>query len=112
MDKESLVPKTVPTLNLTKLIGFDLFRGSRLHLILLFCLFISAISVVLVTHNTRQMTVKREDLLLKKDRLDGEWRNLILEESALAEHSRIQSRSIRELNMKRPSPDKEIIIKL
>ena len=68
--------------------------------------------MVLVTHNARQMTVKRENLLLEKDKLDSEWRNLILEESALAENSRVQSRSVRELDMRRPSPDEEIIIKL
>ncbi|CED70485.1 cell division protein FtsL [Aliivibrio wodanis] len=98
--------------NLTKMIGLDLFGVGRLHAILLFIIFVSAISVVLATHNTRQMTVKRENLLLEKDILDGEWRNLILEESALAEHSRVQLRSVQELDMERPAPDKEVIIKL
>ncbi|MUK90927.1 cell division protein FtsL [Aliivibrio fischeri] len=98
--------------SLTKLIGLDIFGVGRLHAILLICIFLSAIGVVLATHNTRQMTVQRENLLLEKDILDGEWRNLILEESALAEHSRVQSRSVRELDMERPAPDKEVIIKL
>lgn len=98
--------------NLTKMIGLDLLGVGRLHSILLICTFISAIGVVLATHNTRQMAVQRENLLLEKDILDGEWRNLILEESALAEHSRVQSRSVDELNMERPAPDKEVIIKL
>ncbi|OCH14095.1 cell division protein FtsL [Aliivibrio sp. 1S128] len=98
--------------NLTKMIGLDLFGVGRFHTILLIFIFFSAICVVLATHNTRQMAVKRENLLLEKDILDGEWRNLILEESALAEHSRVQSRSVDELNMKRPAPDKEVIIKL
>lgn len=98
--------------SLTKMIGLDLIGVGRFHSILLMFLFISAIGVVLITHNTRQMAVKSENLLLEKDILDGEWRNLILEESALVEHSRVQSRSIRELDMERPSPDKEVIIKL
>ena len=98
--------------NLTKMIGLDLLGVGRLHTIFLICIFISAIGVVLATHNTRQMAVQRENLLLEKDILDGEWRNLILEESALAEHSRVQSRSVDELNMERPAPDKEVIIKL
>ncbi|MDD9195251.1 cell division protein FtsL [Aliivibrio sp. S3MY1] len=103
---------TSPPSNLIKMIGLDLFNVGRLHTILLFCVFFSAIGVVLATHSTRQMAVKRENLLLEKDILDGEWRNLILEESALAEHSRVQSRSVQELNMERPAPDKEVIIKL
>ncbi len=103
---------TPPQFNLTKMIGLDLFGVGRLHAILLFFIFISAIGVVLATHDTRQMVVEREKLLLEKDILDGEWRNLILEESALAEHSRVQSRSVDELNMERPAPDKEVIIKL
>ena len=103
---------TPPQSNLTKMIGLDLLGVGRLHAILLFFIFISAIGVVLATHDTRQMVVEREKLLLEKDILDGEWRNLILEESALAEHSRVQSRSVDELNMERPAPDKEVIIKL
>ncbi len=100
-----------PEPNLAKMIGLDFFGVGRWHFLLLICIFISAVSVVLMTHNTRQMTVQRENLLLEKDILDGEWRNLILEERAFAEHSRIQSHSVDVLDMERPAPNKEVIIK-
>ncbi|MCG7498186.1 cell division protein FtsL [Vibrio sp. Of7-15] len=101
-----------PESNLARTIGLDLFSIGRWQFILLIFIFISAIGVVLVTHNTRQMIDQRENLLLEKDLLDGEWRNLILEENALAEHSRVQRLAMEELEMKRPEPDKEVIIKL
>lgn len=107
-----MTQETPPSISLTKMIGLDLFSAGRLHVVLLIFIFATAIGVVLATHNTRQMTVLRENLLLEKDILDGEWRNLILEESALAEHSRVQSLSVQDLEMERPAPDKEVIIKL
>jgi cell division protein FtsL len=88
----------------------DLFGIGRFQLILLMTIFISAIGVVLVTHSTRQLVVERNNLYQDKDHLDSEWRNLILEETALSEHSRVQQRSIEELNMKRPDSDKEVIV--
>lgn len=101
-----------PESNLARVIGLDIFSIGRWQFVLLMFIFISAIGVVLVTHNTRQMIDQRENLLLEKDLLDGEWRNLILEENALAEHSRVQRLAMDELEMKRPEPDKEVIIKL
>ncbi|MBL4828811.1 MAG: cell division protein FtsL [Aliivibrio sp.] len=88
----------------------DLFGIGRLQLILLMTIFISAIGVVLVTHSTRQLVVERNNLYQEKDDFDNEWRNLILEETALSEHSRVQQRAINELNMKRPDSDKEVIV--
>lgn len=44
--------------SLTKLIGLDIFGVGRLHAILLICIFLSAIGVVLATHNTRQIDRK------------------------------------------------------
>ncbi len=49
---------------------------------------------------------------MERDRLDSEWRNLILEETALAEHSRVQDLSNKELEMKRPDADKEVVVTL
>ena len=88
---------TPPQSSLTKMIGLDLFGVGRLHAILLIFIFISAIGAVLATHNTRQMAVQRENLLLEKDILDGEWRNLILEQRALSEHSRVEDIARRQL---------------
>ncbi|MDF5377593.1 cell division protein FtsL, partial [Vibrio parahaemolyticus] len=43
---------------------------------------------------------------------DSEWRNLMLEETALAEHSRVQDLAKKELEMKRPDGDKEVVVTL
>ena len=48
----------------------------------------------------------------ERERLDSEWRNLMLEETALAEHSRVQDLAKKELEMKRPDGDKEVVVTL
>jgi cell division protein FtsL len=48
----------------------------------------------------------------QKDQLDVEWRHLILEQGALTEHNRIESMVKKQLNMRRPSPDEEVVVRL
>ena len=98
--------------NLAKIILLDLFTVGRLPLLVLVLIFISAMGVVLVTHNTRQAITEKDRALVERERLDEEWRNLILEENALAEHNRVQKMAVSELEMKRPDPDKEVVISL
>ena len=40
--------------------------------------------VVTTAHHTRLLTAQREQMVLERDALDIEWRNLILEENAPA----------------------------
>lgn len=80
--------------------------------ILLLLVIISAFSVVYYTHVNRQKTSELEQLYTQRDELDIEWRNLLLEQNSLAEHSAIESRAKKLLNMKRPDADSEIIITL
>ena len=98
--------------NLAKIILLDLFTVGRLPLLMLVLIFISAMGVVLITHNTRRAVTEKEQALVERERLDEEWRNLILEENALAEHNRVQKMAVAELEMKRPDPDKEVVISL
>lgn len=93
-------------------IGQDIRKFGLFHLFLMLFIFISAISVVLVTYQTRQQVNTRDQLLETRARLDGEWRNLILEENSLAEHSRVQRLATNDLDMKRPDADKEVIVNL
>ncbi|MDU2498550.1 MAG: cell division protein FtsL [Klebsiella grimontii] len=71
-------------------IGDDLLRFGKLPLCLFICIIITAITVVTTAHHTRLLTVQREQLVLERDALDIEWRNLILEENALGDHSRVE----------------------
>ncbi|KOO14674.1 cell division protein FtsL [Vibrio xuii] len=98
--------------NLAKLIALDLLSVGRVPLVLLVLIFASAMGVVFTTHHTRQAITEKDQSMVERERLDNEWRNLLLEETALAEHSRVQAVAKQELDMKRPDSDKEVIINL
>nr|WP_173425003.1 cell division protein FtsL [Vibrio renipiscarius] len=105
-----MMSKSTP--NLAKIIGLDLITVGRLPLIMLFLIFGSAMGVVFMTHHTREAITEKDQALVERERLDNEWRNLLLEETALAEHSRVQDMAKEELEMKRPDSDKEVVIDL
>ncbi|TFH90517.1 MULTISPECIES: cell division protein FtsL [Vibrio] len=98
--------------NLAKLIALDIVSVGRVPLVLLVLIFASAMGVVFTTHHTRQAITEKDQTMVERERLDNEWRNLLLEETALAEHSRVQAVAKKELDMKRPDSDKEVIINL
>ncbi|GAK83832.1 cell division protein FtsL [Vibrio ponticus] len=100
------------TVNLAKLIGLDLLTVGRWPLIALLLIFASAMAVVFTTHLTRAAISEKDQALVERERLDDEWRNLLLEETALAEHSRVQTIAKQDLEMKRPDSDKEVVIDL
>lgn len=97
-------------LNLAKIIGWDLLTVGRVPLFLLLALFVSAMAVIFTTYKTRLLITEKEHTMVERERLDGEWRNLLLEETALSEHSRVQALAEKELDMKRPNSDQEVII--
>ncbi|CUR53644.1 Cell division protein FtsL [Serratia symbiotica] len=96
--------------NLVKLIYHDLLQNYKIPIILLIFLLFSGILVVTIVHNTRLLTMKREQLMLEREILDIEWRNLTLEENALGDHSRIERIAIKKLHMQHIDPQKENII--
>ncbi|MDN3684297.1 cell division protein FtsL [Vibrio sinaloensis] len=98
--------------NLAKIIALDLLTVGRAPLVLLVLIFASAMGVVFTTHHTRQAITEKDQTLMERERLDNEWRNLLLEETALAEHSRVQAVAKQDLEMTRPDSDKEVIIQL
>ena len=72
----------------------------------------SAFSVIYFTHLNRQTTTELELLLTERDELDIEYRNLILEQNALAETSEIEAKAEKQLSMKRPDAQSEVYIRL
>ena len=68
--------------------------------------------MIYYSHLNRQTTSEREVLLSLKDELNIEWRNLLLEQNSLAEHSAIESKAKNRLNMKRPEGNSEVIVTL
>lgn len=102
-----IVPPT-----LARIIWKDLTSVGRFPLLLMVLIFCCCIAIVLTTYNTRHQITLRDELLETRAQLDSEWRNLILEENALAEHTRVQKIAVEELDMKRPDSDKEVVVNL
>ncbi|TYK65356.1 cell division protein FtsL [Colwellia echini] len=89
----------------------DLVRYVVTYLLLLFVV-LSAFAVVYYSHVNRQTTSELEILRAQKDELNIEWRNLLLEQNSLAEHSAIESKAKHLLDMKRPNSNSEVIVTL
>lgn len=85
-------------------------RNGKIPMILLIAVLISAIFVVTTAHRTRLLTAQREQLVLERDALDIEWRNLILEENALGDHSRVERIATEKLQMQHVDPSQETIV--
>ncbi|QDP00338.1 cell division protein FtsL [Thalassotalea sp. PS06] len=96
---------------LVKQIWQDIYQYKTTY-VLMFVLLMSAFAVIYFTHLNRQTTTELDQLLSQKDQLDIQWRNLILEQSALAEHSEIEQKAESFLLMTRPLPKDEKIIKI
>ncbi|ELM9731748.1 cell division protein FtsL [Salmonella enterica] len=84
--------------------------GDELPLCLFICIILTAVTVVTTAHHTRLLTAQREQLVLERDALDIEWRNLILEENALGDHSRVERIATEKLQMQHVDPSQENIV--
>jgi cell division protein FtsL len=103
--------KPTANFNLIMIIATDL--GRHLFIIILyFSVIASAIAVVVSTHKNRQLIIAQEQLIQEKDALDIEWRHLIIEETALTEHNRIERLVQEKLNMRRPGQDDEKLVRV
>ena len=91
-------------------IGGDLLRHGKLPLCLFTAIIITAIFVVTTAHHTRLLTAQREQMVVERDALDIEWRNLILEENALADHSRVERVAKDKLQLQHVDPSQENIV--
>lgn len=88
----------------------DLLHRGKVTLLMLAIVLLSAILTVTTTYYTRQLIDERERILLEKNALDIEWRNLILEENMLNDHSRVERISIDKLKMQHVDRSKENIL--
>lgn len=67
----------------------------------LLCL-LSAVAVVTISFECRILADQLMQLRVKQQQLQVEWGRLLLEESAFAEHSRLEDIARNQLGMKRP----------
>lgn len=98
-------------INLLLLIVNDLARHSG-RVLLFLMLVLSAGAVILSTHHNRQMNIELEKLMQERDQLDVEWRHLVLEQGTLTEHNRIEALVTEKLDMRRPSPKEEVVVRI
>ena len=95
--------------NLGKEIVKDLGRN-KFQLLLAIAIVATAMTTLVITQETRLLTITQNELQDERDKLEIEWRHLLLEQNALAEHSRVSDIAKSKLQMDRPSPLKEKII--
>ncbi len=98
-------------LNLPRIVFLDLWHHKWV-LLLALAVMVNAIVVVYTSHVSRKYITQWDQMLQEGDRLDIEWRNLLLEEQSLSEHSRITRIATKELEMSRPLPKEEIVVRV
>ena len=96
--------------SLTRLIIYDLFGIGKVPFILLLGILCTCLTIVYITQQTRIAVDQHDRLLMERDRLEVEWRNQLLEEHALSEHSRVEGIAREELKMIRPDSKHEVIV--
>ncbi|MEI6860167.1 MAG: cell division protein FtsL [Shewanella sp.] len=96
-------------LNLVRIILLDLWHHKWV-LLLAAIVVGNAISIVYTSHVSRKYISRLDQMLQQRDRLDIEWRNLLLEEQSQSEHSRITRIASKQLDMSRPLPREEIVV--
>ncbi len=96
-------------ISLHRLIASD-WRAAKWPALLLLACIVSAMTVVHFAHLNRQMTIAQDELYQQRDQLDIEWRNLLLEQRALAEHSRVEDIARNRLQMLRPAGERDIAV--
>lgn len=97
--------------NLLSFILADLARHP-VRVLLFLAVLVSAGLVILSAHHNRQMSIAIERLMQEQDQLDVEWRNLVIEQSALTEHNRIENLVKKQLDMHRPGPKEEVVVRV
>jgi cell division protein FtsL len=97
--------------NLLSFVVADLTRHP-VRVLLFLALLVSAGLVIISAHHNRQMSIAIEGLMQEEDQLDVEWRHLVLEQGALTEHSRIEALVTSQLNMHRPLPSEEVVVRI
>lgn len=87
-------------------------RQNIILVILGIMILISALYNIYITHDTRELVTKKEYLSQQKDNLMIEWRNLLIEEHTLDEHSRIRIVANKQLSMTQPTKKNSVLVEI
>jgi cell division protein FtsL len=79
-------------------------RCALLFYLLIVC---SLSASIVVTAKTKTEISELRQIEVEEDYLENEWRNLLLEEETLAEHSKVRDVAENQLNMTRPDANNE-----
>ncbi len=77
-----------------------LSRGHLSTFLLTMSILISAFTLIIMSHEQRQLYAELEQLQQKRNQLDIEWRRLRLEQRVMSEHSRLEEVARTKLGMK------------
>lgn len=88
-----------------------LLKGNMLNLVLIAALLISAFTLIIMSHQQRQLYAELEKLHQQRDELDVEWRRLRLEQRVMIEHSRLEQLARTKLGMKNLDLQSERIVR-
>lgn len=97
------------SIKLNRLILQDIANHKMVLVMLVLCV-LSAMAVVEFTHLNRQLTISQDKLFQQRDALEMEWRNLLVEQRALSEHSRVEEIAQQQLQMVRPMGQQDIVV--
>ena len=84
-----------------KAVLYGLFEGQLINFLLVFGILISAFTLIVMSHEQRQLYADLEQLEQSRDELDIEWRQLRLEQRVMAEHSRLEQLARQKLGMQK-----------
>lgn len=85
--------------------------GSAAFGLLLVALLVSALGVVYTKHVNRRLFVQLQELQAARDRVQEHWSRLLLEQSTLATHGRVDETARARLGMAIPNPDSVVMLK-
>ena len=100
-----------PRYPLQQILVEDLFSSNKLIVLLLVAILISSMSVIWVTHQTRRLISENGQLVLQRQALESEYRNLQVQEATEGDSTRVESIAVGTLKMKALSPEQEVEIR-
>ncbi len=85
-------------------------RMPLVALCLLLAVVVSAIGVVYTAHRSRELFRSLEQARRDQNEIQIEWRQLLLERSTLASHARVEAIADKQLQMKLPASEINMVV--
>lgn len=89
---------------------WPVYKRAVAKLLLIALVLGSAIAVIYVSHLNRRLFNEYQMLVQDRDRMEVEWGQLLLEQSALAAHARIERIAIKRLGMRAPKLNEIVMV--